>query len=214
MLAVPVTKSIHWVGALDWNLRDFHGYDTPRGTTYNAYLVIGKDKIALVDTVKTAFVPELLERISSVVPLEKIDYIVVNHVEPDHTSGLRLVAEAIPGAKIVASAGGVRGIAEYHGPDLDVAAVGADDTLDLGGLTLKFQPMPMVHWPDSMFTYCPEECCLLPNDAFGQHVATSERFADEMGLDDAVEELAIYYANILMPLGSQEIGRASWRERV
>lgn len=203
MLAVPVTDRIHWVGAIDWNLRDFHGYETPNGTTYNAYLVIGDDKIALVDTVKTPFVPELLERIKTVVPLEKIDYVIVNHVEPDHNSGYRAVMEQLPNAKAFASAGGVRGIAEYHGPDLEVGTVGADDTIDLGGLTLKFQPMPMVHWPDSMFTYCPEQCCLMPNDAFGQHVATSERFADEAGLDLAVEELAIYYANILMPIGTQ-----------
>ncbi len=203
MNAVPVTESIHWVGAVDWNLRDFHGFETPRGTTYNCYLVQGADKTALVDTVKVPFVPELLERIKSVAPLESIDYIVVNHIEPDHNGGMRLVAEACPNAKIVASAGGVRGIAEYHGTDIEVSAVGADDVLDLGGLTLKFMPMPMVHWPDSMFTYCPERCCLMPNDAFGQHLASSERFADEVGLELAVEELVTYYANILMPLGSQ-----------
>ncbi|TLM97988.1 MAG: MBL fold metallo-hydrolase [Actinobacteria bacterium] len=186
MRAVPVTDRIHWVGAIDWNLRDFHGYDTPRGTTYNAYLVQGADKIALVDTVKTPFVPELLERITTLVPLERIDYIVVNHIEPDHNSGMRLVAEACPNAKLVASAGGVRGIAEYHGADIDVAAVGATDSIDLGGTTLRFMPMPMVHWPDSMFTYCPEQCCLMPNDAFGQHLASSARFADEVGLDLAM----------------------------
>jgi len=203
MLAVPVSESIHWVGAIDWNLRDFHGYETPRGSTYNAYLVRGADKTALVDTVKVPFVPELLDRIRSVVPLETIDYIVVNHVEPDHNGGLRIVMEACPNAKVVASAGGVRGVGEYHGPDLPITAVGPDDTLDLGGLTLKFMPMPMVHWPDSMFTYCPEQCCLMPNDAFGQHLASSARFADEIGLDLAVEELATYYANILMPLSTQ-----------
>ncbi len=203
MQAVPVTDSIHWVGAIDWNLRDFHGFETPRGSTYNAYLAVGADKIALVDTVKVPFVPELLERIRTVTPLESIDYIVVNHVEPDHNGGLRLVMQACPNAKVVASAGGVRGVGEYHGPDLPIVAVGADDTLDLGGLTLKFLPMPMVHWPDSMFTYCPERCCLMPNDAFGQHLASSARFADEIGLGLVVEELITYYANILMPLSSQ-----------
>jgi len=216
MEAVRVTDSIYWVGAIDWNLRDFHGFETPRGSTYNAYLVVGADKIALVDTVKVPFVPELLERVASVVPLDKIDYIVVNHVEPDHNGGMRMVADRMPNAKLVASAGGVRGIAEYHGSDIEVAAVGADDTLDLGGLTLKFMPMPMVHWPDSMFTYCPERCTLMPNDAFGQHLASSSRFADEVGLDLAVEELIVYYANILMPLGPQvskavaKVGEAGW----
>ena len=203
MHSTPISDNIHWVGAIDWNLRDFHGFETPRGTTYNAYLVQGADKIALVDTVKTAFVPELLERIQSLTPLDTIDYIVVNHVEPDHNSGLRAVMEAIPGAKVVASAGGVRGIAAYHGPDLAVSPVGADDVIDLGGKTLQFLPMPMVHWPDSMFTFCAESCTLMPNDAFGQHLATSERFADEVGVDLAVEELTVYYANILMPLSAQ-----------
>jgi flavorubredoxin len=202
MQAIPVTDDIIWVGAIDWNLRDFHGFETPRGSTYNAYLVMGADKIALVDTVKIPFVPELLERIRSVVSTDKIDYIVVNHVEPDHNGGLRMVMEACPNAKVVASAGGVRGVAEYHGPDLKIDAVGPDDSLDLGGLTLQFMPQPMVHWPDSMFTYCPERCVLMCNDAFGQHVASSARFADELGLELAVEELIMYYANILMPLGT------------
>jgi flavorubredoxin len=203
MRAVPVADGIHWVGVIDWNLRDFHGYDVARGTTYNSYLVQGADKIALVDTVKTAFVPELLERLVTLVRPEDVDYIVVNHIEPDHGSGLRLVAEAMPNAKIVASAGGVKGIAEYHGSDLEVSAVGADDSLDLGGVTLHFAPMPMVHWPDSMFTYCPERRVLMPNDGFGQHLASSARFADEVGLELAMEELVTYYANILQPLGRQ-----------
>ena len=147
MKAVPVSDGIHWVGVIDWNLRDFHGYETPRGTSYNAYLVIGADKIALVDTVKTPFVPELLERIASVVPLEKIDYIIVNHVEPDHNSGMMLVLDAIPQAKIFASAGGVKGIAGYHGEDIagTVTAVGEADVIDLGGKTLltRLEAYPM-----------------------------------------------------------------------
>ncbi len=203
MQATPVTDSIWWVGAIDWNLRDFHGFETPRGTTYNAYLVRGADKTALIDTVKTPFVPELLSRVAGVVDLAEIDYIVVNHIEPDHNSGMRLVKDALPNAKIIASGAGAKGIAEYHGADVEVTPVGADDTLDLGGLTLKFMPAPMVHWPDSMFTYCPERCTLMPNDAFGQHLATSARFADEVGLDLVMDELLTYFANILMPLQSQ-----------
>ncbi|MGV8082105.1 MAG: FprA family A-type flavoprotein [Coriobacteriia bacterium] len=216
MQAVQVSDGIVWVGAIDWGLRDFHGYETPNGTTYNAYLVIGEEKTALIDTVKLPFVPELLDRIAEVMPLERIDYIVVNHVEPDHNSGLRAVMEAMPRAKVVASVGGVKGIAGYHGSDLEVSAVGETDTIDLGGKTLQFLPVPMVHWPDSMFTYCAESKTLMPNDAFGQHVATSERFADEIGLDRALEELTIYYANILMPLSKpvsksvEKVGERGW----
>ena len=202
MRAVPVSDHITWVGAVDWNLRDFHGFDTPRGSTYNAYLVRGSDKVALVDTVKTAFVPELLSRISEILDPALIDVIVVNHVEPDHNSGLRDVMAACPHARVVASAPGVRGVAEYH-DGLVVEAVGEDDVIDLGGVTLRFLPAPMVHWPDSMFTYCPEDAVLMCNDAFGQHLASAERFADEVGADLALEELKVYYANILMPLGAQ-----------
>jgi flavorubredoxin len=206
MRAVQVSDAIWWVGAIDWSLRDFHGYDTPDGSTYNAYLVIGDSGVALVDTVKAAFVPELLSRIESVLPLERITHIIVNHVEPDHNGGLPLVMEAIPGARVVASPSGARGVADYH-DGLAVEAVKDGDVIDLGDKTLTFLPQPMVHWPDSMFTFCPEECVLMPNDAFGQHVASDERFADELGLDEALRQLGIYYANILMPLGAQ-VGKA------
>jgi anaerobic nitric oxide reductase flavorubredoxin len=202
MRAVQVSDGIWWVGAVDWNLRDFHGYETPRGTTYNAYLVRGSEKTALIDTVKAPFTEELLARIATVMPPEDIDHIVVNHVEPDHNSGLRLAMAACPNATVVASKAGVAGVAEYH-DGLAVGAVGADDVIDLGGRTLHFLPMPMVHWPDSMFTYCPEVATLMPNDAFGQHMASAERFADEVGLPLALEQLGVYYANILVPLGTQ-----------
>jgi flavorubredoxin len=131
-----------------------------------------------------------------------IDLIVVNHIEPDHNSGLRAVMDAIPGARVVASRGGAAGIAEYH-DGLQVDVVGAADILDLGGKTLQFMPAPMVHWPDSMFTYVAESKTLMPNDAFGQHVASSARFADELGYDFALDELGEYYANIIWPVGKQ-----------
>ena len=206
MRAVQVTDGIWWVGAIDWNLRDFHGFETPQGTTYNCYLVVGETGIALVDTTKAPFVPELLSRIESVVPLERVTHIIVNHVEPDHNGGLPDVMAAIPGARVVASPSGVRGVADYHN-GLVVEAVKADDVIDLGGKTLHFMPQPMVHWPDSMFTYCPEVATLMPNDAFGQHVSSEERFADEYGIDGALAELGIYYANILLPLGTA-VGKA------
>jgi anaerobic nitric oxide reductase flavorubredoxin len=114
MRSIPVSESIHWVGAIDWNLRDFHGYETPRGTTYNAYLVRGKDKTALIDTVKEPFVDELLSRVRDLVDPAEVDLIVVNHVEPDHNGGLPKVMAAMPNARVVASRSGVAGVAEYH----------------------------------------------------------------------------------------------------
>jgi flavorubredoxin len=202
MQPVVVSEHVTWVGAVDWDLRDFHGFDTPRGTTYNAYLVRGADTIALVDTVKTPYVDELLSRISKVVDPAEIGLIVVNHIEPDHNSGLRLVMEACPNARVIASAAGARGVAEYH-DGLVIDTVAADEVVDLGGVTLSFLAAPMVHWPDSMFTYCNEDHVLMCNDAFGQHLASAERFADEVEEDVAFDELRVYYANILMPLGTQ-----------
>ncbi|MHB1016711.1 MAG: FprA family A-type flavoprotein [Coriobacteriia bacterium] len=206
MRAIKVTENIWWVGAIDWNLRDFHGFETPEGSTYNCYLVMGESGIALIDTTKAPFTSELLERIESVVPLDKITHIVVNHVEPDHNGGLPEVMAAIPQARVVASPAGVKGVADYHN-GLVVEAVKAGDEIDLGGRTLRFLPMSMVHWPDSMFTYCPEERVLMPNDAFGQHVASDERFATDYGMDGALRELGVYYANILLPLGTA-VGKA------
>jgi len=206
MRAIEVAQGIHWVGAIDWDLRDFHGYGTSRGTSYNAYLVVGSDKVALVDTVKGPFVGELLSRIATVVDPGKIDLIVVNHVEPDHNGGLPQVMQACPNARVVASSAGVKGVADYHG-GLAIEKVGKDDEIDLGGLSLRFLPMPMVHWPDSMFTYCPERSVLMPNDAFGQHLASSDRFADELGHELALDAAEEYFANILMPLIPQ-VGKA------
>lgn len=206
MRAVKVSDNIWWVGAIDWNLRDFHGFETPEGTTYNAYLVMGETGIALIDTTKAPFIPELLARIETVTPLSSITHIVVNHVEPDHNGGLPDAMAAMPQAQVVASPSGQKSVAEYHN-GLEIGVVKADDVIDLGGRTITFLPMPMVHWPDSMFTYCPEERVLMPNDAFGQHVASEERFADELGVDDAITELGIYYANILLPLGTA-VGKA------
>ena len=206
MRAVKVSENIWWVGGIDWNLRDFHGFETPRGTTYNCYLVMGETGIALVDTTKAPFIPEVLARIESVTPLSSITHIVVNHVEPDHNGGLPEAMTAMPQATVVASSVGAKSVAEYHN-GLEIGSVKADEVIDLGGRTLTFLPVSMVHWPDSMFTYCPEERVLMPNDAFGQHVASEERFADELGLDEALTQLGIYYANILLPLGTA-VGKA------
>lgn len=200
MGAIEVAEGIHWVGALDPDLRDFHGFEVEEGSTYNCYLVRGDKAVALVDTVNTEFMPQLLARVGELVDAADVDYIVVNHLEPDHAGGLLEAAAAFPNARVLCSAGAARAIPEFHGPDLAFTVVGPDDVIDLGGRTLRFLPMPMVHWPDSMFTYVAESRTLLPNDAFGQHICTEQRFADEVGVERILEAVDLYYANILMPL--------------
>ena len=200
--AIEMKKGIYWVGAVDWSMRSFHGYSTRRGSSYNAYLILD-EKITLIDTVKAPFVAELLERVSSVVDPKKIDYIISNHVEPDHSGSLPIVAKCCPNAKIVTSApNGLKGLTGRYG-ELNYQAVKTGETLSLGARTLSFVATPMLHWPDSMVTYCPEEKILFSNDAFGQHLAANRRFDDENDLHIIMEEAKKYYANILMLYGKQ-----------
>lgn len=196
MEAVPLTDSVYWVGAIDWNIRDFHGYKTGRGTTYNAYLILA-EKVTLVDTVKQGFFEEMLARIASIVDPGKIDYVISNHAEPDHSGSLLQAIEAVKPAKVFASKMGVKTLKAYYGEALDVAAVNDAETLDLGGKRLTFMETPMVHWPDSMFSYLPEEKLLFSQDAFGMHLASGERCADELPWELLEKQAASYYANII-----------------
>ena len=201
MVKVSLAEGINWVGVVDWNLRDFHGYITRRGATYNAYS-ISDEKTALVDTVKHTFSSELLRNICEIVDPEKIDYIIVNHVEMDHSSSLPVIAKHAKNATIIASQRGKDAIIEHYGADFKIQTVKTGDELKLGKRTLRFFEAPMLHWPDSMFTYVVEDKILMPNDAFGQHLATSERFDDEVDEHVLMEEAKTYYANILMPLAT------------
>ena len=199
MVNVVLKEGVNWVGVVDWNIRDFHGYITSRGSTYNAYL-ISDEKIALIDTVKHAFCNELIENISELTSLEKIDYIIVNHVEMDHSSSLPIIAKLAKNAKIISSQRGKDALIEHYGADFNVVeTVKTGDELKLGKRTLRFLEAPMLHWPDSMFTYIVEDKILMPNDAFGQHFASSGRFDDEVDECELMEEAKTYYANILMP---------------
>lgn len=205
MKAVEVKKGIYWVGAVDWSLRSFHGYTTKRGSTYNAYLIID-EKVTLVDTVKASFAAEMISRIKSVIDPSKIDYIVSNHVEMDHSGAIKAVLALAPNAKVVTSAPqGVKGLTAHYG-EMDFMPVKSGDTLSLGSRTLSFVPTPMLHWPDNMVTYCPEEKILFSNDAFGQHYASGGRFDDEEPLGDVLHEARTYYANIVMPYSMQAAG--------
>ncbi len=201
MKSVEIKPGIYWVGYVDWNIRNFHGYRTHRGTTYNAYLVVD-EKIALIDSVKAGYGKNLLGLISEIIDPSKIDYIISNHTEPDHSSELLRVAEVAVNAQVIATAKGAAGLKKYFKADWDIREVKTGDSISLGKRTLEFIATPMLHWPDSMFTYMPEEKLLFSMDAFGQHLATSHRFNDEVDENIIMEEARVYYANIIMHLGS------------
>jgi len=195
--AVKVTDKIWWVGAIDWNLAEFHGYKTHRGSTYNAYLVLG-EKPTLIDTVKAPFKQEMYNRIASVIDPQKIQIIVSNHAEPDHSGALPEVIRELHPETVYASVNGVRILdAQFHIGD-KLTAVKTGDSIDLGGLTMSFIETKMLHWPDSMFSYIKEEKILFSQDGFGMHLATDKLFVDENDWDVVELEMRKYYANILL----------------
>ena len=192
---------IDWVGFLDWTIRDFHSYDTERGTTYNAYLV-RDEQTALIDTVKAPHADLLLRNLSALADPAAVDYVICNHAEPDHAGGLPQVMEALPNATLVCNKKCQRVLSQYYDTSpWKIRLVATGDSLSLGRRTLHFVETPMVHWPESMFTYVPQEKLLFSMDAFGQHLATSQRFDDQVPLCTIMKEAKAYYANIVMPYG-------------
>ena len=203
--AIEISPKVWWVGGIDWNERLFHGYTTERGITYNAYLIMD-EKITLIDTCKATFADELVQRISQVVDPAKIDVVITNHVEMDHSGSLPVIHKIAPNAEIYASAGaGVNELRAHFG--IEATPVKTGDTLCIGERTLSFVATPMVHWPDNMVTYSDVDKILFSNDAFGQHFATTKRFDDENDMCEVMKQAKKYYANIVWPYGIQA-GRA------
>ncbi|AVB77054.1 FprA family A-type flavoprotein [Methanococcus maripaludis] len=195
-MAFTLKEGVYWVGAIDWNIREFHGYETKDGSSYNSYL-IKDEKIVLIDTVKKYLFDEFYGRIKKVVDPEKIDYIVVNHVEMDHSSSLEKIME-ISKAKIITNQKAKEHLElHYNTKDWEYIIVDSGDSVNIGKRNLTFVKTPMLHWPDNMVTYCPEDKILFSNDAFGQHIASSERFDFE--IDYALDSAKEYFANILLP---------------
>jgi flavorubredoxin len=197
MKPLEVAKGIYWVGAIDWNIRDFHGYSLNQGTTYNAFLIVD-DKITLVDTVKKEFADELIDRISQIVDPKKIDYVISNHTEMDHTGGLARVMHRIGEDKpLYCSKTGYKNLTKHFPNKWNYQPLEDGGELNIGKRTLVFMETRMLHWPDSMFTYAKEDKILFSSDAFGQHYAGLERFDDQIG-DAIMPHAKKYFANILL----------------
>ena len=196
---VQLREGIYWVGAVDWSIRNFHSYITHRGSSYNSYLVVD-EKVTLIDFVKAPFAEEQVARIREIIDPKRVDYIVANHAEPDHSGSIRRVLEVCSNAELVATERCINTLWKYYGGDIKATPIEKKPTLKLGKRSLSFIPVPMAHWPDSMVSYMPEEKLLFSNDAFGQHLASSGRFDDEVDAAELTQEATTYYANILMPL--------------
>lgn len=195
MKAVKITDKVYWVGAIDWNLRDFHGYSTQRGSTYNAYLVLS-DKPTLIDTVKAPFYDEMMERISDIIDPKKIEILISNHSEMDHSGGIPQFIKDVNPKEIYASPMGEKALKNHFG-ELDIKTVKTGDSIDIGGDKLSFIESKMLHWPDSMICHLEKENILFTNDIFGMHLASNKRFDDETS--DWLYEAEKYYANIILP---------------
>jgi flavorubredoxin len=197
MKPFEVAKDIYWVGVIDWNIRDFHGYSTHEGTTYNAYLILD-DQITLVDTVKKEFADQLVENIGLIVDPRKVQNVISNHTEMDHSGGLGRIMHRVGEDKpLFCSAVGHKSLSQHFPQKWNYRPVKSGDELKIGRRTLAFLETRMLHWPDSMFTYAKEDRILFSSDAFGQHYAGLERFDDEIG-EAIMPHARKYFANILL----------------
>ena len=199
-MITQVTENVYWVGVVDWSLRQFHGHElsTHRGSTYNSYL-INDQKVVLVDTVWDPFKDQLIENIKEIIDPAKIDYVVANHSEVDHAGSLPEVMRHAVNAELIMSKRGEDSFQGHFHHSWKYRSVETGDTLDIGKNKLVFIEAPMLHWPDSMFTYMTGDNILMPNDAFGQHYASAFRFNDEVDNEELYDEALKYYANILTP---------------
>jgi len=194
---VQIAPGVYNVGVRDWNVRDFHGYSTDLGTTYNAFLVLD-EKIALIDSVKKEFADQLIDNIARIVDPRKIDVVISNHTEFDHSGSLARIMHRVGEDKpLYCSKMGAKNLARHFSQKWNYQPVGSGDELKLGRRTLAFLETRMIHWPDSMFSYLKEDGILFSSDGFGQHYAGPESFDDEIG-DRIMVHARKYFANILL----------------
>jgi len=197
-MAKKLTERVTWVGKVDWELTHFHGdeYSTHRGSSYNSYLVRDK-KTVLIDTVWQPYDKEFVSRLKQEIDLKDIDFIVMNHNEIDHSGALPELMREIPDTPIYCTAKGEAIIRGHYHEDWNFVNVKTGDKLELGDTALTFIEAPMLHWPDTMFSYLSGENILFSNDGFGQHFATESLYDDTVNQDELFYEAEKYYANIL-----------------
>lgn len=197
MKSIQIAKDIYDVGVNDWNIRDFHGYTTDMGTSYNAFLILDK-KTVLIDTVKAEFADQLIDNISKIIDPKKIDYIISNHTEMDHSGSLPRVMHKIGEEKpLFCSKMGQKNLSRHFRQKWNYHSVENGEELNIGSRTITFLETRMLHWPDSMFSYLKEDKILFSSDAFGQHYAGQEKFDDLIG-DAIMPHAKKYFANILL----------------
>jgi len=201
MGTIAIAPNVFWVGVKDYNRRLFDGLiPLPHGTSYNAYLIVGKDKTALIDTVNPGFEKDLVDKIAQHMDPTKIDYVIMNHAEPDHANAAKYLLGIAKNAKLVAGAKGKEAAMMYF--DIDASRIDVVDEnsrIDLGGKTLKFVDAPWLHWPETIFTYLEEDKILFPCDFFGSHLAGGAFYSDEYGDEKALDMAKLYFAEIMMP---------------
>lgn len=201
---IPVKNNVSWVGKIDWELQKFHGneYSTNQGSTYNSYL-IREDKNVLIDTVWKPYAKEFVDNLQTEIPLEKIDFIIANHGEVDHSGSLSELIHRIPNAPVYCTENAVKSLTGQYHEKWNFHTVKTGDSIDIGnGKKLVFVEMKMLHWPDSMATYLTGDNILFSNDAFGQHYASNKLFNDLVDQGELFAECLKYYANILTPFSA------------
>ena len=207
-MSFKINDIVTWVGKIDWELKKFHGdeYSTHKGSSYNSYL-IKDEKTVLIDTVWSPFTNEFISNLKKEVDIQKIDYIVVNHSEVDHSGALVELMKEIPNTPIYCTKSGVRILKGHYHQDWNFVEVKTGDTLDIGKHKLTFIEAPMLHWPDTMFTYLSGENMLFSNDGFGQHYASEFMYNDKVNQAELYQEALKYYANILTPFSKQVLNK-------
>ncbi|MDR2426367.1 MAG: flavodoxin domain-containing protein [Endomicrobium sp.] len=203
MAARLIKENVYSVGCVDWGTRNFHGstYRTNRGVTYNSYLILD-EKVTLIDMVCKDFAKDFIENIKQITVLSKIEMIIINHIEPDHSGVFAEIIKLCPNAKVYGTEKSRQGLLKYYGVCGDFVTVKFGQNINIGKRTLEFIDVPMIHWPDSMLTYSSFDKILFSNDTFGQHYATNKIFDDEVDHSVLMEEAKKYYANILWPFGN------------